>query len=292
MRVMGPATLVALALALSTTPDRYDTVLLSQGGVLRGTVIEDVPGSDLVLQMPDGSMRRIPRADVFRVDYAAPPSQEPAGEAAAPPAGPSPPAEPPAAVEGLETVRPVSFGIGLGGAIPFGTLDASGLLLTQATTALFSITFDGAWRPLEPLEVGAYFRVGGGGARPPLSAPCLAVGVTCDTLDLGFGLLSRWSFLPRGQFDPWVGVAGGFQIFGPSSEYDVSVDYLGWEVGPSAGVDLRTGPDWGLGIYAGVRWGWFTDMNVRGIPPPLAPAWWGTATHGWADFGVRMVYGP
>jgi hypothetical protein len=287
---MGPATLVALALALSTTPDRYDTVLLSQGGVLRGTVIEDLPGSDLVLQMPDGSMRRIPRAEVFRVDYAAP--QPPEAEVPAAPS-PAPASEAPAPeVASQETVGLITGAMAFGGAVPFGILDGSGLPLSQATTTLFQITFEFGIRPVDPLVVGAYFRVGGGGARPPLSAPCLAVGVTCDSLDLGFGLLSRWGFQPRGMLNPWVAVAGGFQIFGPSSEYDVSVDYLGWEVGPSAGLDFRLGPTLGFGLYAGVRWGWFTDMNVRGIPPPLAPAWWGAATHGWADFGVRMVYGP
>lgn len=56
-----------------------DTVLLTNGGRVRGQVMEDTAQVVSVL-LPDGTTRKIPRAEVARVDYAgtAPPATTPA----------------------------------------------------------------------------------------------------------------------------------------------------------------------------------------------------------------------
>jgi hypothetical protein len=93
---------LALATALSAASPRLDTVFLANGGRLRGTVVADTP-AEVVVQLPDGSFRRLARGEVTRVEYADEPAQvgAPAPAPAAPQAPrlaqpPSPPAaEPP-----------------------------------------------------------------------------------------------------------------------------------------------------------------------------------------------------
>jgi len=283
---MGPAALLVLSLALSALPEEYDTVLLTSGGVLRGTVVQNVPGSDLVLLMPDGSTRSVPRAEVFRVDYAAP--RLPPAAAPRPPEAEAPAPAPPAAV-GLQKVLPMTFSMALGGAIPLGSLGQSGFPLGDATTSQFSFLLEGAWRPVEPFAIGAYLRIAGGGSQPPANASCLAVGEWCDTFGGGLGLFARWSFAPREQTNPWVALAFGGEAFSFFADSDATADYYGWELGASGGVDWRLSEYWGIGLYAGARLGSFTSVEVTGLAPV---PWPGTAVHGWLDAGVRFVFGP
>jgi hypothetical protein len=58
---------LTVALALFVTGSPYDTVRLSSGSTLLGSVVEDDPAKDLVFLQAGGSLRRIPRAEVVRV---------------------------------------------------------------------------------------------------------------------------------------------------------------------------------------------------------------------------------
>ncbi|HVY46962.1 MAG TPA: hypothetical protein VHB21_13835 [Minicystis sp.] len=79
-----------------------DTVLLKNGGRLRGSVMEDDPNKGVSIQLLDGTVRRVPRSDVAEVRYAgaapkmAAPSNMP-GPGGAPAAAPPPPSPGPAA---------------------------------------------------------------------------------------------------------------------------------------------------------------------------------------------------
>jgi len=272
---------LAAALAAMQVPS-YDTVVLTNGGVLRGTVVEDVPGTDVVLQMPDGTLRRLPRAEVMRVDYAQPP-------------GPPPESAPPPVPLPISTVFPWQFALDVFAAIPFGTL-AGGIPITSISTPQFAVTLEAAWRPAVPLALGLYLRLSGGGAQPPINSWCLAAGGSCDSFGLGVGLFPRWSFIPQGEVNPWVSVNGGYELLSVVNDYQAAVDYSGWEVGASAGVDWRRDPWYGLGVFVGVGLGSYTSVSVTGAPPPAqgipAIPWGNAALHGWVNAGLRVVLWP
>ncbi len=281
---------ILAALALSLQATSYDTVILSNGGVLRGTVVEDVPGADLVLLMPDGTSRKIPRAEIVRVDWVAPPpAPPPPPPAYPPPAYPEPPPPTPSVAPKVPADRgPLSLGLWMAGAVPSGTLDGSGLSLSSAFRPQLVLGLDASWRVADPLELGVYLRLGGGASRGAVDAACLATGGRCDAFGLGVGLFPRWSFAPRAAVNPWVQVGGGLEYLTASND-SAGIDYDGWEMGAWVGVDFRAGPVGALGLFAGARWGEFTSgAAYGGFPMP----WGGTAAHGWIDVGVRWAWWP
>ncbi|HEU4381861.1 MAG TPA: hypothetical protein VFR85_00050 [Anaeromyxobacteraceae bacterium] len=285
---------ILVALALSMQAQSLDTVVLKGGGILRGTVVEDVPGQDLVLLMPDGTTRKVPRAEVVRVEWAAPPGQPvppappgippPPPYPGPPPPYPGPPPQVPAPPRG-----PLALGGWLSGAFPQGTLDGSGLALAGAFTPQFVLGLDGALRVAEPLELGLYLRFGGGSTYSPLNNPCLAYGGWCDAVDFGVGGFGRFSFAPQKKLNPWVQIGGGYEYLSAYNDFG-GAEYGGWELGAWGGLDLDTGPGGALGIFAGVRWGEFTSGGGYGsVPVP----WGGAgASHGWIDFGMRWTWWP
>jgi hypothetical protein len=285
---------LALALLLGVPPDQYDTVVLANGGILRGTVVEDLPGASLVLEMPDGKTRTIPRSEIAQVDYAR--TFFPAGNA--PYAAPPPEAFPPSGQEGdrpaegavspLDLVPALQFGVAMGVAFPMGLLDASGLGLGSAVTPQFTVTIEGSLRPIVDLELGLYLLLGAGGSYGPLNNYCLAVGGWCDAFDLSVGFFPRWSFLPRGPINPWVMISGGFEWLSVLNDYHDSFDYTGWQVGAAVGFDLRFGLGFSASLQLGTRWGQFTSLSVSGLLPNIG---FEPAMHGWIDFGFRGNFG-
>jgi hypothetical protein len=293
---------ILAALLLSQQPGQYDTVVLSSGGFLRGTVVEDVPGADLVLLMPDGTSRKIPRSQIVRVDWAAAPAQAapPPPPAAAPPPPPSaapppppgypapPPAPPPFPPRAPVRRGPLEIGAWLSGAFPTGTLDGSGLALSSGFTPQIVLGLEAAWRVTDPLELGVYLRLGGGSSRAALNNVCLAWGGGCEALDLGVGFFPRLSFSPGAPVNPWVQVGVGFEYLSAFNDR-AGIDYTGWELGAWVGLDLLTGPAGAIGFFAGGRWGEFTEgSSYGGFPVP----WGGSASHGWVDVGVRWAWWP
>jgi hypothetical protein len=128
-------TCLALALLLGVPPDQYDTVVLKNGGILRGAVVEDLPGASLVLELTSGDVWTIPRSEIERIDYA---------RGASPPEDAAPPLE---AVPSLETVPALQAGVSIGLAIPLGRLDASGLALGSTVSPQLTVTLEGSFRP-------------------------------------------------------------------------------------------------------------------------------------------------
>jgi hypothetical protein len=104
---------LALALALLASPARaanpVDTVFLVDGGRLRGSVSEYDPQKGVTIKLIDGTIRKVERAQVARVEYggatALPPPPPPPPPAAAAPAAEAPVVEKaPTAAEETPTV--------------------------------------------------------------------------------------------------------------------------------------------------------------------------------------------
>ena len=60
---------LALAAALAAAPPALDTVMLLDGGRVRGTVIVEDPRTGVTIQIPGGETRTIPAKDIFRIEY-------------------------------------------------------------------------------------------------------------------------------------------------------------------------------------------------------------------------------
>lgn len=271
---------LALGLLLSVQPHLYDTVVLTNGGILRGSIVKDLPGESLVLELSTGEMWTIPRSEIARIEPAriAQPEEPAPPEELAPLEQPAP----------LEVVPVLQGGVSFGLAVPVGKLDASGLGFGSAVSPQFTITLEGSFRPVEELELGLFMLIGGGTSYGPLNDYCVAVGGWCDAFDLSLGFFPRWSFLPRGSINPWVSVNGGFEWLSITNAYHDAFDYSGWLLGAAVGVDLRSGPGFSLSFQLGTRWGQFTSLSVSGLLPVIEFA---PAKHGWIDLGVRGNYG-
>jgi hypothetical protein len=85
---MIPVLIAALVAAASP----QDTVYTVDGGRITGSVMEESPTAGVTIQMPDGSVRRIERAQVSRIEYAdgtvSPPRPPPRPPEPAAPVGP------------------------------------------------------------------------------------------------------------------------------------------------------------------------------------------------------------
>jgi hypothetical protein len=92
---------LAIAAVIAGTSPAYDTVFLKNGGRLRGEVIEADPKVSVTIQLPGGERRKLPAAEVLRIEYqdtsvpgAAAPQAEPSTPSPAPDREPGPPAPP------------------------------------------------------------------------------------------------------------------------------------------------------------------------------------------------------
>jgi hypothetical protein len=94
--LLCPLALAFFAAQAASADEPEDTVFLSNGGRLRGTVIEQDPERGVKLRLLDGSIRKLKTGDVARIEYAADPDAAPAPPPEAPAAAPAPaPAPPP-----------------------------------------------------------------------------------------------------------------------------------------------------------------------------------------------------
>jgi hypothetical protein len=123
---------------------------------------------------------------------------------------------------------------------------------------------EGGARLTPHLALGLYGDLGWGDVGRDIRNQCNAQGLDCDASSSRFGILLRHTFQPDGRSTPWVSVGTGWEWgevtstdgFGGSFE---EFSYSGWEMlRLMAGVDLRSSPVFGVGLYGGVRLGRFT----------------------------------
>ncbi len=287
--------LVALALALSLVaqPAPPDTVVLRNGSVLRGTVVQDTPES-LVIELDSGESWTVPRDTIERVELS--PVRPSAPAEAQPPPPEAPPVLTPVAAAPPSDEPPpdlgyvpfFALGVSTGVALPLGNLDGMGLALGSAVSPMWTFTFEGAVRPVPELEVGLQMLFGVGVTRDPLDGYCVAAGASCSSFDVVVAGFSRVNLTPRGAVNPWLMASFGWEGFSVSNDYQDAFDYSGWQAGGQVGVDLRWGGGSALTFLGGARLGEFTSLRVTGYLPeiPFSPA-----LHGWIDVAIRATFG-
>jgi hypothetical protein len=285
--------LLAAVLVATTTP-RYDTVFLAGGGRIVGTVIEEGP-QGIAVQLPDGTSRRLERREVSRIEYAdgsvSTPSRPPPPPAYQPPPPtpgyggppayrppppayrPSPPVQPgpvPArGPGGMDPVVPLYGAIGIGASFLSGMVE-HGLDADRVFDPQLDIVVEGGVRMSPHLALGLYVDVGVGSPARELRAWCDTLTTTCLASTGSVGVLLRHTFHPRAPSTPWISLGTGLEWGSVSAEDDIGhgrdvFTYTGWQaLRLMGGIDVRSNPVLGVGLYGGVAFGRYRHYEDGG----------------------------
>jgi hypothetical protein len=141
---------------------------------------------------------------------------------------------------------------------------------------------------------GAVLDFSVGGVGRSLEPVCARYGTDCSTATAQLGLFLRRDFAPLSSGNPWVsiGLAREWlngEVFAPYGGGE-SVPVLsapGWQGRLGGGLDWRASRWLGLGLYGTLALGAYDRVTIDGVD-----ADGGTALHGWAQLGVRAIFGP
>jgi hypothetical protein len=283
---------ILAAVMLAAAP-QHDTVFTADGGRVVGTVIEE--GAEAIsVRLPDGSFRRLSRRDVTRIEYAdgsvstIRPSEPPP---AAPPRAAQPPAQPPSEAPPQYRppppgypppyppprylppppprlaptpwpggpITPLYFSLGLAGAFPYGDIEDQ-VEMSRVFETQLDIDLEGGLRLSPHLALGLYLDIGVGDPARETRDACRDVGIGCDAYRTRFGVLLRYTFAPAARMTPWLAAGTGLEwatiTADDGYDDDEQFSYRGWEVARlTAGIDLRSSPIFGVGLYGGVAFG-------------------------------------
>jgi hypothetical protein len=307
--------LAILAAALLAAAPQNDTVFTADGGRLVGTVVEEGP-QGVTVRLVDGTTRRFARAEVVRIEYADGSVSTPSRPAPPPPAYAPPPAVPPpypppptyrppppgyppapayAGPRGMQPASPFYGAIGIGGAFLSGDV-AEGIAADEVYDPQLGIWLEGGLRLTPNLGLGLYLDLGVGEPASEVRAACDALANGCTATTGRFGLLLRHTFDPAAHSTPWIAVGTGWE-FGDvsldSSDYGGSgqelFSYTGWEaLRLMAGVDLRSSPAFGFGLYGGVSFGLYSRYEDAYGEVALS----GQPVHTTVEAGIRFILFP
>ncbi|HEY6099274.1 MAG TPA: hypothetical protein VIW03_07575, partial [Anaeromyxobacter sp.] len=171
---------------------------------------------------------------------------------------------------GMPPILPIYGAFGIGGAFPSG--DASkNVRMGDVFDPQLDIFLEGGLRLSPHLALGMYVDVGVGEPASNVRAEpaCAAAGSSCTAATGRVGVLLRHTFQPRAYSTPWISLGTGYEwgdvtlqgdgYGGPNQEY---FSYRGWEIARlMMGVDLRTNPVFGFGLYGGVAFGRYSKYR-------------------------------
>jgi hypothetical protein len=193
-----------------------------------------------------------------------PPQYEPPPRQPPPPPYP-PPRYPPPPPRGLAPtpwpgapISPFYFSFGLAGAFPFGEVEDQ-VAMSRVFDPQIDVDLEGGLRLSPHLAVGLYLDLGYGDPARETRDACRDVGIGCDASRTRFGVLLRHTFAPAARMTPWLAVGTGLEwgkITADDFYDDEQFSYRGWEVlRLTGGIDLRSSPFFGVGLYGGVAFG-------------------------------------
>ncbi len=208
--------------------------------------------------------------------YRPPPPPYPPPPYGPPPAYRPPPvreAPPPAYADprgGMPPISPLYAAFGIGGAFMGGEVE-QGLDTDRVFDPQLDIFLEGGLRLNPHLALGLYVDIGVGDPASEVRAAfpsCGVSGNSCTATTGRVGLLLRHTFQPRAYSTPWISVGTGFEWGDVSLQDDMGgghqelFRYTGWEaIRLMMGVDLRTNPVFGIGLYGGVAAGRYSRFE-------------------------------
>jgi len=178
-----------------------------------------------------------------------------------------------------------------GVALPFGkATDSAGDDLSQTVKFDVPLSVDLNYRFTDEVYAGAYFSYGLSSLGDPLVAAC-GSGASCSAHTLRVGLGVSYHFSLRKQFDPWLGIAIGYEqakvsASGPGGSRDATIG--GIEFPLMVGVDFRPSPLFGFGPFLMLGLGEYTRVDAGSTSGSIS----NTALHGWFGSGVRISFTP
>ncbi len=271
-----------------------DTVYLVGGGRVRGRVIEALPREGVTIQVGDGTIRRFGPEQITRIEYGDGSvlrrrERRDAYPQSAPPPAPLPPRSPPpypppaygpptyaprygppgpmepAVRRGMPPASPVYLSFGLGGLGIGGDLE-SGVRARDVVNGQVDLLLEGGLRLAPNIGLGLDLDIGVGDPTNQVRSAFAATDYVATTARLGVLLRHTWD--PTGPTAPWIAFGTGVSVLnvsatpvGSSSSHDLFT-YTGWEVFRiMAGVDLRSNPVFGVGLYGAVSWTSFSKYE-------------------------------
>ncbi len=311
--------LAILAAVMLAAAPQNDTVYTANGGRLVGTVVEETP-QVVTIQLPDGTTRRLSRSQVTRIEYAdgsvstpsrpppppptyrapspppptyqpqpPPPAYRPPPPAYTPPYGP-PPYPPPQAHRGMAPLMPFYASFGIGGSFPSGDA-AAGIPMDSYFGSQLGIWLEGGARLTPNLGLGLYLDLGIGDVSGDTRTYCDSVGSSCTASTGRFGVLLRHTFEPYASSTPWIGIGTGYEWSNATLDATNQelFNYSGWEMlRLMGGVDLRTSPVFGVGLYAGVSFGRYSSYHDAAGDVSISPE----RNHTTIEAGLRFTLFP
>ncbi len=260
--------IVLSALLLSTSPaladEPVDTVFLKKGGRLRGTVMEEDPRAGVTIQLADGTTRKLKRAEVESVQYAAPTAAAPAAAAAPAPARPA--------------ARPAysPSGYAQPGGPPSGATESP----PSEPVGPLGEDAEGRYDRLAGSGVYAFAEIGFGYARAMKASPAprdldglglsgtAGVGLTIGSA-VALGLGAFFSPILTPEFGPGGAVGVLFAVYPvPQTGLNMSLLAGGGGAGGGSGLNGRYGGpgpgfSFGLGYDFLERKGWHPTLGIR-----------------------------
>jgi hypothetical protein len=183
-----------------------------------------------------------------------------------PPAYPAYPAQQ-AAQRNTGPMSPLWLSFGIGGSFPGGDA-AAGVPMRDVFDSQLGVLIDGGVRLNPHLGLGLYLDLGYGDPASNWRAYCETTYQTSCSANTGrFGIQLRHTFDPYAASTPWISVGTGYEWGGITADYAGSgnyevATYHGWEIlRLMGGIDLRTSPVFGVGLYGGVSFGQYSSYN-------------------------------
>lgn len=184
----------------------------------------------------------------------------------------------------------IELGVRLGYGIPAGRigrpLDMSmNFATSDVVTGQAPIWIDAGYRFTPNLYAGLMFQYGLGFANETIISPC--EGYCIRTLRIGVG--AAWHLSPAAAFDPWVGLAAGYEWLYVSQSVGDSTN-KGFELANiQLGGDFALGRGFGIGPFMSVSLGRYSTLSGTGVFSGTS-SYVETAIHEWIIIGVRGIF--
>lgn len=294
----------AVAVAAHAALDEVDLV---DGTVLQGRIVQQTPGSLVVIQTDDGRVQSVPWSQVKRVSAMAPPVAAAYVPAPTPPVTTAPAADavPDAASRSTPYVPPtVHFELGarLGYMLATGSYFSGSSITAANGTAALGGTEGGVPIVVDAgMRIGKYVFLGAFTQYGLLATNCFtpgeAVTVSCSAHDVRAGVELQVHTRPRAGVDPWFGIALGHDwLTAKASGSDASSDVVqytfdGWNLlDLTFGVDLHTSAGMGIGPYLEATSGSFDNLSSSIAGTASSGSIGSTSPHQWVTLGVRGTF--
>ncbi len=198
-----------------------------------------------------------------------------------------------AGMRGVPPISPFYGVLGIGGLGMSGEVER-GLSTSRVFEPQVEVLMEGGARLSPMVALGLYLDLGVGEPAAEVRAECATSGATCTGATARFGILLRHTFMPYAPSTPWVAIGTGFEVgtittdghMGGSNDY---FSYSGWEaLRLMAGLDLRTTPFLGFGVYGAVSFGRYSRYEDAAGSLDLGRQ----PFHTTAEAGLRMTLFP